>query len=63
MKVYICSIGDESVGIPSCESIVEIPFEPNDKTDRENVRTLLHNCFNELHDNGDTRVEFEDEEY
>jgi len=56
MKVYIYSNGDESVGIFPMESVVELPFEPNDKQDREEIRKLLHTCFHELHDNGTTRV-------
>lgn len=63
MKVTIYSVGDWDVGIPSCESYVEIPFDNfKDITEKEDVRKILYNCFHELHDNGRTIVTFEDEE-
>jgi len=62
MKATIYSVGDESVGIPSVESYVELGFDFQDKDDRESVRGVLKDCFNEIHDNGTTTVMFEDEE-
>jgi len=62
MKVTIYSQGDWDVGISSCESYVELPFEDLDKQSIEDVRKILHSCFHELHDIGETRVIFDFEE-
>ena len=62
MKVTIYSQGDSDVGLPNCESYVEIPFDNLDESEIEEVRKILHKCFHELHDIGETRVVFDFEE-
>jgi len=62
MKATAYSSREEDVGIPSCESYIELGFDLDDVDHRKSVREVLERTFNELHDCGRTIVTFEDEE-
>jgi hypothetical protein len=59
MKAYISCQGDESVGIFSCSTEVDLCIELD--YNREEVRKMLKDCFAEIWDDGSTVVTFEDE--
>ena len=62
MKATAYSSGEEDVGIPPCESHIDLGFDLDDAEHRKSVREVLERTFNELHDCGRTIVFFEDEE-
>ena len=59
MRATIDAPGDPSVGIPATQITVD-GLEPQDKDDREYMRRMLAECFNDLLDD-DTSIWFETE--
>ena len=62
MKIHIESSDDPSVGIFGCDATVEVdwPAMDGDDEERERVRSIMVNAFNEMFD-GLRSVWFEDE--